>query len=79
MTATNKLVREYNTLAMSLPDKVWTPRFAHPRMELVGTKVMMEYNIKHDHKYVPQRKPVLVEDIPEEIQRLKRRAAERSK
>lgn len=77
MTETKKLVRAYNELAMNLPDKVWTKRFAHPRMELVGNRVYMEYNVKVDDKLVPKRELVAVSEVAKEILRLKRRAYEK--
>ena len=79
MNEVTKLVRVYNTLAMSLPNKVWTKRFAHPRMENQGTRVFMEYNVMVDKVLVPKREPVKIADVPLEIQRLKRRAYERGK
>ena len=77
MTETKRLVRAYNELAMGLPDRAWTKRFAHPRMELVGTRVRLQYTVYQDHKFVPVDEPMPVEDIPAEIQRLRRRVAER--
>ena len=77
MKTTKELVRTYNTLAISLPDKVWTARFDHPRMELVANRVYLEYNIRQAGQLIPRREPVLVEDLPTELLRLKRRAYER--
>jgi len=79
MTEVKKLVRAYNALAMSLPNKVWTARFSNPRMEVMGNKVFMEYSVKFGDAYVPKREPVKASEVATEIQRLKRRAYERGK
>ena len=77
MTTTKQLVKAYNTLAMSMPDKVWTNRFAHPRMELVGTRVTLVYNHHVNNQFVPIKESIPIAEIPDEIDKLKRRAKER--
>jgi len=45
---TNKLkeiAKEFNTLAIAAPDRMWTVKLAHPRMEAIGDKVKYQYGV----------------------------------
>ena len=77
MTEAKKRVKEYNALAISLPDRVWSTHFAHPRMEVKGDRVYMTYYHNVEGEHVAIREPIAVAAILGELQRLKRRASER--
>ena len=71
----NDVVKEYNTLAIAMPDEAWSKRFAHSRMEARGTRIYMEYQrwAGSDLGLQPEKGYVTIADAEQEIERLKQR------